>query len=716
MKNSKKKLLAAIAVFAGSSLVIFEAAHSYTKTNIGDATQTNYSLSFNKNSNRMFTGTSSSTGTTAGAYVAKTSLGNSISFEYNLSKKVTSKNWHVFASGSYFQNTTVLTNLANLTFTTAGSGTLTIEWSKYSDFSSSSSTTLYASASDIEVSTSFDSTYPSYFRISNATSAEILVRTLDINYLCGNGSDSSSSSSSEDSSSSETTSESSSESLPASESSSSSSTANPIEKTNLRYTVDDYIDNSVYAKSSCPTSGSPKLLIIPIWLTDSSSIITNSTYKANIKTDIEKAFLGTQDDTGWHSLSSYYYEESDGALNLTGVVTDWYSASYSISQVGSNMSYTTAIIESATDWYFNTYDTTANRSDFDYDGDGYLDGIMTIYAAPDFTQSNYSSYSNLWAYCYWLQGNADISNPQPNAFFWCSYDFFYGANTVYGRTGNVYFRGDTTNCTIDTHTVIHEFGHVLGLNDYYDYSGQYNPAGGFSMQDYNVGGHDPYSVMLSGWADPYIPNESCTIEIGAFQSTKDLILLTPSWNSSNSPFDEYLLLELYTPTGLNEFDSVNHYYYGYYPQGPSTAGIRVWHVDSRLINFASSTRIYTTLITNPAQSSYGVLQAMTNTYDSTTEDMSGYLSVWGDVFGNTYYDCNELQLIRNSTTATYRPTDDLNASSLFVDGDSFSMDDYSSQFVNGSSLNSGSSLGWNFSVSITGYGENAKASITCTKN
>lgn len=469
----------------------------------------------------------------------------------------------------------------------------------------------------------------------------------------------------------------------------------------MRFTIEDFVQNNYWTMSSCPVSGSPKLLIVPIWFTDSSSVISSS-YKERVRSDIETAFLGTEEETGWHSVSSFYKEESDGALNITGVVTDWYECGYKISTVGSNDSYTDSIIDEATDWYFNN-NPTAKRTDFDYDGDGYLDGIMAIYAAPDSSNEAYSRYSNFWAYTYWLDNYPSTSNPQACAYFWSSYDFMYGSTTARSRTGKDYYGGDTRHCTVDAHTFIHEFGHVLGLDDYYDYSSYgYNPAGGFSMQDLNVGGHDPYSVLTMGWADPYIPTESCTIEIGSFQSTKDLILLTPSWNSYDSPFDEYFLLELYTPTGLNEFDS-DYSYGGSYPQGPSTTGIRLWHVDARLYDAAT----VNTLTTNPAISSEsGVLMAMSNSYSGD----------YASELGSSYYNYNQLQLIRNSTSATYRPTDDLDASDLFLDGDTFLMARYTRQFVNSSRLNSNRSLGWSFSVSINGSGDTATASITCTKN
>ena len=329
---------------------------------------------------------------------------------------------------------------------------------------------------------------------------------------------------------------------------------------------------------------------------------------------------------------------------------------------------------------------------------------MLIYGAPDYSAAN-SSYENLWAYCYWLQGTASTSSPKANAFFWASYDFMYGSSTATSRAGTSYNGGDTSHCNVDSHTFTHEMGHVFGLDDYYDYSGNYNPAGGFSMQVYNVGGHDPYSVMALGWADPYIPTTSGSLTIGAFQTTHDLILLTPSWNSYDSPFDEYMLLELYTPTGLNAMDST-YTYSGNYPLGPSTTGIRLWHVDARLTTYSGSS-YSTSLHSNVSLNN--IYHAMSNTYYSS--EVANYISP----LGSSYANYNLLQLIRNSSSEDYTPTADFTASNLFTNGQNFSMSNVAGQFVNSGKLNSNINLGWTFSVVINGSGENATATITFTK-
>ena len=473
-----------------------------------------------------------------------------------------------------------------------------------------------------------------------------------------------------------------------------------ISKTHLPYTYDDYMGHNIYTLDNCPLSGNPKLLIIPVWFTDSDTFIATGN-KENVRSDIQKAYLGTNAETGWRSVKSYYEEESQNILSLTGTVSGWYECGVSSSTAGnsaSGQSTTTSMVSSAVDWYFGTYNTSDSKSNYDTNGDGYLDGVMLIYAAPDYSCYGGSSYSNLWAYCFWLQGSAGTaSNPEPNVFFWASYDFMYNNSTSLSRTGKTnYGRGDNSHCILDSHTFIHEMGHVLGLEDYYDYgNNSYKAAGGFSMQDYNVGGHDPYSVMAYGWANPYIPTESMTITIQDFQSSHDLILLAN--HSVTSPFDEYMLLELYTPTGLNELDS-NYSYLGYYPKGPTTPGIRLWHVDARL---ASTTDYeHWSLATNPTIDK--VHHLMSNSYDGDH----------ASIFGSSYYNYNILQLIRNSTTETYTPSSTLSSNSLFKQSNSYSQSTYSSQFYGGTNMNNGSPLGWTFTVDSL---SSSSATITLTK-
>ncbi len=468
----------------------------------------------------------------------------------------------------------------------------------------------------------------------------------------------------------------------------------------MAFTYDDYNENNYYAIDNAPTLNNASLLVIPVWFTDSSNYITTETAKDAVRKDIDAAFFGSVGDTGWNSVRTFYEGESMGRLLIDGKTTDWYTYSKASTSITST-SLTNDVISSAVTWYFNN-NPTDSRKNYDANGDGYIDSVIVVYAAPDYSASG-SKNDNLWAYCYWMQDSngqkKNKSNPGINTYFWSSYDFLYDSTTARQKTGTSYGSGDNDNSSLDTHTFIHEMGHAFGLDDYYDYGdSKYAPAGGFSMQDYNVAGHDPYSLMAFGWVDPYIPNRPGTYTLRPFQSSHDVLLLTPLWNDYDSPFDEYILVELYTPTGFNELDAY-HPLSGHYPSGVTNTGIRVWHVDARLITVDSRGYINSNLTSNVAEGN--VTHAFSNTYSSKASPL-----------GSSYQNYNLLQYIRNDRSSTYLPRDYISNENMFYNGDTFSMSTSLEQFVKGNKLNSGVSLGWGFKVGIEGEGEDAVATIT----
>ena len=485
-----------------------------------------------------------------------------------------------------------------------------------------------------------------------------------------------------------------------------------IEKTTIRQTYKDY------DSSSLVSSGNIKIAVIPIWFLDSPKYL-NPVEKYKMRENIDLAFFGDPEDIGWHSVKSYYEEESQGAFHLSGLTSYWYE--YEGFSSDFYLQQNETALKNMTEWFFAN-NPSENRLDYDADGNGYLDMVSFIYAAPDSitAQREYDDrdHDNMWAYKSNIHSPIrNYDSPNLNTYFWASYDFLKG-----------YRRADVSHSKIDTTTFIHEFGHCFGILDYYDYNNSKSPAGGFSMQDYNVGGHDPYSVMSIGWANPYIPTESMTIELGAFQKNHDLILLTPEWNGYDSPFDEYMLLELYTPTGLNEF----HDQYGlmgerHYTGASNNIGVRLWHVDATLTYLDGLIRYFTSDAKH-----YNTGHAYSNTYYVE----GGYNNDRISQCGQACSDYNLLECIQANQWYEYNPTDIFYTQYLYTPGTAFSLradkagtsrydSDYqrlisyidkSNQFVKQTKLNNNKELGWAFEVlSIEGEGDDAVATIKLIK-
>ena len=481
----------------------------------------------------------------------------------------------------------------------------------------------------------------------------------------------------------------------------------------LQYTIEDLFDRNLYGIDCFPSVGDTKTLLIPVYFDDSDKWI-GANYKDNVIEDLNTVFNGTSQETGYESVKSYYTKMSNGKLNVTATISDWYHDSNSAYYYGkeSDFSNLTSLIKKATDWYFNTHEDS--RKDYDYDNNGVLDGVIFIYAAPDYEQLGISSYSNFWAFTSWLQDTnnpANITKPVLNQYIWASYDFMYSMDKdAKARTGSTYGGGDTSHCKLDAHTYIHEFGHILGLEDLYDYgSKSYTPAGVFSMQDYNVGSHDPFSTIALGWTEVIVPTETVTVELKSFQDSHQVILLTN--NYTGSVFDEYLLVELYTPTGLNAFDST-YSYRNKFPTGSALPGVRVWHIDARLatLSFTGGKTYYHGITTSPTSRQTGLNNplytwAWSNSYEG---DM---VSILDGIEEGNVRDYNIVQLIRDEKRSTYRPRDYLTFANLFTATETFNIETFKNQFVNGTMLNNGTEFKWTFKVNSVSL---EKANITFT--
>ena len=220
-------------------------------------------------------------------------------------------------------------------------------------------------------------------------------------------------------------------------------------------------------------------------------------------------------------------------------------------------------------------------SKYDRNEDGYIDGMWLIYNVID--------------------GDLVSSESQP---FW-AYTTNYLAKATDTETGEIKIVGTRyANCALsflyddstlgyDAHTIIHETGHMLGLDDYYSYdnSGNYGYLGGIDMMDLNIGDHSAFSKYALGWIEPtVIYKNDTTITLKPFEDTGEALII-PSSYYNDSAFSEYLILEYETPTGLNELDATKKYRNAY-PLAFSN-GLAIYHVDARLIKHEIQNGYYT---------------------------------------------------------------------------------------------------------------------------
>lgn len=437
------------------------------------------------------------------------------------------------------------------------------------------------------------------------------------------------------------------------------------------------------------STGEQNILVLPVCFKDYP--LSKFNYdESEVKSNLEKAFFGSKEETGWESVKSFYETSSYGNLKIDGIVADVYTLDCTlvdfVNKKGNDYydpSY--YALEKATDNFKKNY--TGNIKDFDQNGDGNLDAVWVIYMNPymsdkyindyrewepsiSYTPNLLSNMENvLWAYTYWdYETDSNVNNPEPFVYGWASYDFLWDGD--YSSNGQK---------LVDCHTYIHETGHILGLDDYYNYdyaneSTPTSPAGALDMMDNNIGDHNSYSKYLLNWVQPRIVNAKGTYTLSSFQENGDCLLI-PANNSSftDSPYDEYLLLEFYTPTGLNYLDS--QYKYTNDLKLFTDYGVKVYHVDSRLglMKFDSSKNQYD-------------YQGFNNNYVNTYDDYSIIAS--SNTPSYSYSGKRLLTLLSNSHNASSnyyyqdRSYGEANNSDLFKEGSSIS----SFRFNNGTSL------------------------------
>jgi M6 family metalloprotease-like protein len=472
-----------------------------------------------------------------------------------------------------------------------------------------------------------------------------------------------------------------------------------------------------------PSVGHTKLLVIPIGFSDTPAFTTSEI------SAIQNAYFGEATSTGWQSLASYYKTSSYGKLLFEGKVVSPYT--YSMDSKSFQDAYNlsagalTTLINSALTY---AYQQGISPTDFDSDGDGYIDGLELVYKTtqPNYRETKDDKSSIWWCFTSSLGKVASVSNPQPNRYFWSLFSFIQ----------NGFYNPD-----IDVHTLAHESGHMLGLNDYYSYdrknaSPNEYPLGGADMMDMNVGDHNAYSKYLLGWIQPkYIDGSASdfNLTLKPFETSGDCLILkdtkTDPWNGT--PYDEYLMLQYYTPTELNAIDSDGYQewtsgdYQGKTGHGGTFAksGLQVFHVDNRVVNFNGS--IYSSSTNKLVSEVWNYTDAISNerpTYNSRTDEVvsspSYQVSSNTDTYSRSIVDhklvsgssVREIEILPGDGIDHFGSHSTRNLDYFGVQSNLFGLPEYgagSSGYSNfkekdlfalGTSFNDGSTLNYSFSV------------------
>lgn|GEM_PF-2395174 len=345
--------------------------------------------------------------------------------------------------------------------------------------------------------------------------------------------------------------------------------------------------NMDHAGLASPTTGDVKMLILKIsWSATATQPIAPKSY-------VEDKFLDNTAD-GNISVKEFYYDQSWGALNLTGDVypageDDAYEITGLPEWSGSMVVLRTAQAKEL----LNLADPDIDFSQYDSDGNGYVDALAIVYQR---------------------FGNDQVSREHvgylPNGSFYWSDFTKDGTRIIRGA-----FIDYTSICTYDDgdycwwdYTPHHEHGHILGLPDLYDYGGDYagrdNPGpdgdeskgcgfwaimagGGYVLPVQNICAPHKYCL---GWTDAQMVMENLKdYRLTSVLASPENVLRV--WKDG-AEGQEYFILENNATTGRHYiwYDPPTYNFYpapsDIYPSQMSllnlNSGLLIWHVDERV--------------------------------------------------------------------------------------------------------------------------------------
>lgn len=430
--------------------------------------------------------------------------------------------------------------------------------------------------------------------------------------------------------------------------------------------------------------GERDILVVPV------QFKLEKSWTSEMLKNIDSAFFGKSKDTYWESVSSYYYKSSYGKLNIRGEVTNpikinMTTEDFNTKYGQNNDVYLSSLVQNNL--------SREKKLQYDKNNDGFIDAVSFIY-------SNDFDGNNFWAWVYWASNNPNKLSPTLNNHMWASYAFLE----------------ESGKNNIDAHIYIHETGHLLGLDDYYCYE-QYNegidwnPVGGLEMQSYNVGDQSIVSKFFFGWAEPYIidgKKSSVTLELKSSSESGNCIVIGDNWNGS--AFDEYLIVEFYTPEGLNRHDALNTYENGM--KMYTEPGVRIYHVDARLAKLQIKEDIY--------GNAELYFKSYTDEYIPYSGQLNSYISYIGAsnsselAYIDNYkqdFKLTQLMLSGGSNKLKANTRYKLSNKDLFHKGDTFKAT--SEFFPNGTKWNSFTEVG--YEIQINDIVGDEKAIITVNK-
>ena len=183
--------------------------------------------------------------------------------------------------------------------------------------------------------------------------------------------------------------------------------------------------------------------------------------------DFEELLFSNDSLDGVYSMTEFYYENSYGGFLIQGDVAGWYRMPETYAYyVNGNYGFGT-YPQSAAGMAYHSFlaaDPDVDYSNYDNDGDGWIDGVFIVHAGPGAEQTG--SVDHIWSHASAIPFTLTLD----------------GANM---RSYTTEPEENTSSGLVTFGVYAHEYGHFLGLPDLYD-------------TDYSSSGIGRWSLMAGG--------------------------------------------------------------------------------------------------------------------------------------------------------------------------------------------------------------------------
>ena len=329
------------------------------------------------------------------------------------------------------------------------------------------------------------------------------------------------------------------------------------------------IDEPASKPSPFPTKGKVKTLVILVSFNNLPFAVAepNQAFSRSLNE------AGYSDNGATGSVRDYYFENSNGQFepdfDVVGpVVLSGIAAYYGRDSADFDY-HAPAMVGEACLQVNAEYDIDFTQ--YDQNNDGAIDNVFVIYAGYD--QAQFPASSDLvWSHKYSLFGEVSIDGKKIE---------------TYACTSELRKNNGTNPASIGT--FCHEFGHVIGLPDFYKtVGGGIGVMKNYFLMDsgnYNDDGNTPPSLsaierMLMGWMTPSVlSNKAATYSLPSIRENKAFQIPT-------STPGEYFLLETRAPLKWDNTSQVQGLGYGLliYHVDRSASYLSRWENDPGTIN------------------------------------------------------------------------------------------------------------------------------------